>query len=49
MTIRAPFKILLLCTGNSARSIFGEYLIRKHGKRHFKYYAAGLQIGEDHV
>jgi len=41
MTIRDPFKILFLCTGNSARSIFGEYLIRKLDKGRFKSYSAG--------
>jgi arsenate reductase len=38
-----PFKILFLCTGNSARSIFGEYLIRKAGRGLFESYSAGAQ------
>jgi len=36
-----PFRILFLCTGNSARSILAEYLMRKMGKGKFKTFSAG--------
>jgi protein-tyrosine-phosphatase len=38
-----PFKILFLCTGNSARSILGEYLIRRIAPGRFDSYSAGAK------
>jgi arsenate reductase (thioredoxin) len=35
------FKILFLCTGNSARSILAEFFLKRLDPKHFEVFGAG--------
>ena len=49
MSADKVFNVLFLCTGNSARSVFGEALCNYWGRGHFKGFSAGsFPKGEVH-
>lgn len=46
-TTTDEMRVLFLCTGNSARSIFGEFLLRRIGGDRFETYSTGtVPVGQ---
>ena len=43
MNSATPLRVLILCTGNSARSVIAEYLLREKGRGRFEVHSAGAK------
>ena len=43
MTVEPPIRVLVICWGNSARSIMAEALLRHHGGADFDVNSAGIE------